>query len=82
VSALRERYIKAGLSPDYASFISELDEKIKNGKEKRITPYSGTHHGKKPRSLADFANEHAGVCFNSFLRLNGLFCLFLTVQSN
>ncbi|MFC8152172.1 hypothetical protein ACFUP3_21165 [Bacillus paralicheniformis] len=49
---------------------------------------NASHHtveritGKKPRSLADFANEHAGVCFNSFLRLNGLFCLFLTVQSN
>lgn len=59
VSALRERYIKAGLSPDYAGFMSELDEKIKNGKENRITDTVERITGKKPRSLADFANEHA-----------------------
>ncbi|WP_195258076.1 NmrA family NAD(P)-binding protein [Bacillus paralicheniformis] len=60
VSALRERYIKAGLSPDYAGFMSDLDEKIKNGKENRITDTVERITGKKPRSLADFANEHAG----------------------
>ncbi|TWM21405.1 NAD(P)H azoreductase [Bacillus paralicheniformis] len=60
VSALRERYIKVGLSPDYASFMSELDEKIKNGKENRITDTVERVTEKKPRSLADFANEHAG----------------------
>ena len=35
-------------------------QKIKNGKENRITDTVERITGKKPRSLADFANEHAG----------------------
>ncbi|MDI5789242.1 hypothetical protein PO124_14870 [Bacillus licheniformis] len=77
VSALRTRYIKAGLSPDYAGFMSELDEKSRTAK-KPHHGYSGTHHGKnRVHWLISLMNTpDAGVCFNSFLKLNGLFSSF------
>ncbi|MGG4322863.1 NmrA family NAD(P)-binding protein [Bacillus sonorensis] len=59
VSALKDRLMKAGLSPEYASFMADLDQKIKHGAENRITNTVERVTGRKPRSLAAFAESHA-----------------------
>ena len=56
---LRDRLMKAGLTPDYAGFMAGLDENIKNGAEDRITDTVERVTGRKPRSLAAFAESHA-----------------------
>jgi len=58
---MREMMVKAGMPEDYATFLTSLEEKIKNGSEDRVTDTVQRVTGHAPRSLAEFAAAHAAV---------------------
>lgn len=59
-SALQDKLVKAGLTMEYARFMADLDEHIRNGAENRVTDTVERVTGRKPRSMSDFisANVH------------------------
>ncbi|QQF62189.1 NmrA family NAD(P)-binding protein [Bacillus halotolerans] len=58
-SELQNRMETAGLPADYARFMAELDEAIRHGAEHRVTDTVKRVTGKEPRSLDEFAADHA-----------------------
>lgn len=58
-SELQNRMETAGLPADYARFMAELEEAIRHGAEHRVTDTVKRVTGKEPRSLTEFAADHA-----------------------